>query len=312
MLNDRPVPRAFVLEKDFRPARVVLRPRTRDTRDAAPARLRHPDPVQRRAWLRPALVVGLLTALAVGTVVSTGRAHDLTGLATAAQARVAVLAQRARATWRFQLHTADLVRALDDAQRQNDRLRLQLQQMRALDAERLRLAHLLQASAGQGLAGVAARVVARGGGGRQTVRLDAGVERGVEPGLPVIDTHGLAGQVVAAGNGWADVLCVTDPSHGLDGVLQDGPHGMLRGTGDALAMDHVLSRFDVKPGTPVRTSGQGGVFPPDLPVGVVVSAAPDPGTPFLSIEVRPVAPPALLDDVLVVTGRTERPEVAFR
>src|SRR5690606_41267296 len=136
---------------------------------------------------------------------------------------------------------------------------------REIEAEGRRLAHVLQARGGWGLEGVAARVIAHGGGGRTTLRLDAGVERGVAPGLAVVGARGVVGQVVAAGTGWSDVLGLTDPTHGLAGAIDDGPRGVLRGTRTGLAMDQVLSSHEVVLGAPVTTTGASGVFPPGVP-----------------------------------------------
>ena len=125
-------------------------------------------------------------------------------------------------------------------------------------------------------------MIARGAGGRETLRIDAGTERGVASGLAVVGANGVVGQVLDAGTGWADVLCVTDPSAGLAGAIEGGPHGTLRGTRTGLAMDHVLARHAIVPGMRVIATGEGGLFPAGALVGVVTRAEPDPGTPFLA------------------------------
>lgn len=307
MLNARPVSRDDLESKPFRPAAVELRPRT-----GPPAPNRHQKTSDRWSWLRPVALVGLLGVLSAATVLSATGTDRITGAVTEVQTRVAETAEGARRAWDRHLRTTAVAVDHHNLQRDHARLRMEVMHLRSLERERGRLVDLLQMSGQEGLQGVGARVVARGGGGRRTLRVDAGTEKGIRPGLAVISRSGVVGQVLDAGTGWADVLCLTDPEHGLAAVLEGGPHGTLRGTRDGLALDHVLARTEVGVGTPVFTSGEGGVFPADLPVGVVVSARPDRGTPFLHVDVEPVAPPDLLDEVMVVTGRTERPEIAIR
>jgi len=258
------------------------------------------------------VVAGLLAALALVTLISRTGADSAKSSLTSVQGSVAAGVDGARRAWARHLRTTAVADSLHDLERDQQRLRVELLHLRGLDAERRRLVHLLQMRDGHGLEAVAARVVARGGGGRQTLRLDVGAERGIEPQMAVIGARGVVGQVLDAGTGWTDVLALTDPTHGFAGVLETGHHGTLRGTGRGLAMDHVLARTEVAPGSLVTTSGEGGVFPPGLPVGHVASVGPETGTPFLGIEVTPLAPPEILDEVLVVTGRTDASELAIR
>ncbi|MBW2255174.1 MAG: rod shape-determining protein MreC [Deltaproteobacteria bacterium] len=257
-------------------------------------------------------MAGLLSALALGTVVSGAGADRVRSSFTSLQGEVAAGADGARRAWARHLRTTAVADSLHNLERDQDRLRMEVLHLRGLDAERRRLAHLLQMRDRHGLEAVSAHVVARGGGGRQTLRLDVGAEHGIGPRMAVLGARGVVGQVLDTGTGWTDVLALTDPTHGFAGVLETGHHGTLRGTGLGLAMDHVLARTEVVSGSLVTSSGEGGVFPPGLPVGRVASLTPEVGTPFLMIEVRPLAPPELLDEVLVVTGRADESELAIR
>jgi rod shape-determining protein MreC len=250
------------------------------------------------------VLVGLLATLALGTVVSGAGADRTKSALTSFQGGVAAGVDGAQRGWNRHLRATAVADSLHNLERDQDRLRMEVLRLRGLDAERRRLAHLLQIRDGHGLEAVAAHVVARGGGGRKTLRLDVGAERGIGPRMAVIGPRGVVGQVLDAGTGWTDVLALTDPTHGFAGVLQNGHHGTLRGSRHGLAMDHVLARTEVVPGSLVTSSGEGGVFPPGIPVGHVDKVSPVVGTPFLVIEVRPLAPPEVLDEVLVITGPT--------
>lgn len=309
MLNARPVQRAPGSHKRFDPVRVALRSRANDVQGHGATPTRRLD-ARRLGWLRPVVAAVLLGAIAASLVATDATGDRLTGALAVVQGGVARGAVGAERLARGQIA---LLSSIDDLEVQNARLRREVRALRELDRERRTLAHLLQMSEGSGLEGVGGRVIARGGGGRQTVRIDVGTERGVAPGLAVLGPDGVVGQVLDAGAGWSDVLCVTDPMAGLAGRLEDGPHGLLRGTHTGLAMDHVLTRHTVVPGTRVVASGEGGVFPAGQVVGVVQSVEPAPGTPFLAIEITAASPPDLLDEVFVVTGtRAPDPEVAIR
>lgn len=287
---------------------------------------KHPDfrpaPVElgardhRIGWstLRPLLVGAVLLCLAAAVTSSASRMEAFKRGSTAVQVRVAEGIDASRAAWDKHLRTARVAEALDNLRIEHARLGLELQRLRAVEAEHERLLSLLEVERAAALDGVGARVVARpGGGGRQTLRLDGGTERGIAPGMAVLSPDGVVGQVISAGEGYSDVLALTDPSHGLAGVLEEGRnHGTLRGTGRGLALDHVLTRLPVAVGERVLTSGEGGVFPPDWPVGEVVSVGPDAASPFLAIEIAPFAAPELLDEVLVVRGLAPAPELAVR
>lgn len=308
MLNARPVRRLPGPPKSFRPVRVALRPRE-DGRTAPPAAPRRAF-AHRLAWLRPLVVVAALGALGASLLVGGPGGDRITGWLADTQGIVAHGAVRAERVARGQLA---LLTSIADLEAQNARLRWEVRDLRERDRERMSLGRMLDLSERADLVGVGARVVARGVGGRQTVRIDTGTERGVAAGLAVIGPNGIVGQVLDAGPGWADVLCVTDPMAGLAGRIDGGPHGILRGTRTGLAMDHVLARHTVAPGALVLATGEGGVFPAGQVVGVVRAVEPQPGTPFLAIAIDAVSPPDLLDEVLVVTGaRPPGPEVANR
>lgn len=300
--NARPQPRDTLLPKAFRPAPVELRgatPKPAVTRES-----------RALSWLRPIAVGGVLVASLAWTLASPGRAAQVAGATARVQEAFAVGLEGARTEWDRHLRAGAVVDAHAALQAEHRRLRIEVQRLRAVEREHARLADLLRVAEAHALVGVGARVVARGGGGRRTLRLDAGVERGLRPGLAVLGPEGVVGQLVTVGEGWSDVLAVTDPLHGSAARLAEtGVVGTVRGTSDGLAMDHVLARYPVVPGEQVLTTGEGGVFPPGLPLGHVVEVAPDLGGPFLAIRVAPAAPPELLSEVYVVTGQAA-PELA--
>lgn len=101
---------------------------------------------------------------------------------------------------------------------------------------------------------------------------DAGTERGVTIGNPVMSDHGLVGRVVGVTRGASRVLLLTDVSSRTP-VMVDRTNARAILTGDGGAhpkMAYMRGVDPVKIGDRVLTSGDGGVFPRGLPVGVAV------------------------------------------
>src|SRR5262249_24866914 len=127
-----------------------------------------------------------------------------------------------------------------------------------------------------------AETVAADAGGADTnaffrvarLRLDRG-EGDVKPGMAVLAPEGVVGRVQRVYGGFCDVLLAIDPKSSIDVVVsRTGAKGMLRGAG---ARDRYRATVEfeapsdaVKENDLVVTSGLGGTFPRDFPVGKVV------------------------------------------
>ena len=120
---------------------------------------------------------------------------------------------------------------------------------------------------------VAARTIADVRGPFSNARLvDVGSAAGVQVGDPAVSEHGVVGRVVGVAPGVSRLLMLTDVDSRTP-VLVDRTNGRAILTGDGSAyplMDYVRGRDPVKVGDTILTSGDGGVFPRGLPVGVAV------------------------------------------
>ncbi|MDX1626364.1 MAG: rod shape-determining protein MreC [Wenzhouxiangellaceae bacterium] len=115
---------------------------------------------------------------------------------------------------------------------------------------------------------------------------------GVDAGMPVVDDHGVLGQVEQAARRTARVILLTDPDHALPvQILATGERTIAYGSGsvDRLRLTDLPMNAELAPGDLVVTSGLGGRFPPGLPVGTVAAVTRQPGQPFATAEVRPLA-----------------------
>ena len=157
---------------------------------------------------------------------------------------------------------------------------------------------------------VIARAVAETGGPfASTALVNAGASQGVRAGSAVMSTQGLYGHVLRVGDGSSRVLRVVDPSSRI-AVKSDRSDARAILTGSNTGrptLRFVDKEDDFLPGDPVLTSGDEGVLPGDLLVGVVdedgnVRPAETGRTAdWIRIYVRePIAAPSGVEDGVVV------------
>ena len=143
----------------------------------------------------------------------------------------------------------------------------------------------------------------------QEIIVDKGTLSGVEVGQAVVDSAGVLGQVVETAQFTSRVLLITDPTHSVPvRVLRNDVLSIASGTGDALALKDVAVTLDIVQGDELVSSGLGGRFPPNYPVGVVDSVLRDQTEPFADIVLRPKASVDRTQQVLVVIGADAQPQ----
>ncbi|MBB4633629.1 rod shape-determining protein MreC [Sphingosinicella soli] len=138
--------------------------------------------------------------------------------------------------------------------------------------------------------------------------ISGGARDGIEPGQPVFAASGLIGRTVDVGNRATRVMLITDVSSRVPvRVVRTGLPALLIGKNLPL-LDIDLSgpsNAVVRVGDRLVTSGDGGLFPPGLPVATVArisgdmpearpTATPD-GLEYVIVE-RPYMPPILLPE----------------
>jgi rod shape-determining protein MreC len=143
-----------------------------------------------------------------------------------------------------------------------------------LASENTRLRELLKLTPEPATTFITARVIANSGGAYvRSLMIHAGSENGVERGQAAMTGEGLVGRVSEVGRQAARVLLVTDLNSRVP-VIVEGPQQRALLTGDNSerpCLRYLNAGAEIKVGDRVVTSGQGGVFPPGLPVGVVAS-----------------------------------------
>lgn len=107
------------------------------------------------------------------------------------------------------------------------------------------------------------------------LRVDPGAD--VPDLAPVILPEGVVGRVLRGTGGFRRCLLATDPNSAVGVVSRrTGVHGVAAGDGKLLLLRWVTNEADVRPGDLFMTSGDDGVFPPALPVGVITSVSDGP------------------------------------
>jgi rod shape-determining protein MreC len=171
----------------------------------------------------------------------------------------------------------DVVRDYFFAASENQELKAQLKEMRqwrdvaiALRSENQRYRTLLGLKTDPPIPMVAARIVTDSRGPFADTRLaNAGLDKGVKPGNPVMSENGLVGRVIGVTSGASRVLLLTDIASRTP-VMIDRTNARAILTGDGgpnPRLDYLRGRDPIREGDRVLTSGDGGVLPRGLPVG---------------------------------------------
>jgi rod shape-determining protein MreC len=182
-------------------------------------------------------------------------------------------------------------------EQENERL-LQWQQVALkLSADNRELSQLLKVVPKSSVSYITARVIANSGGGYvRSVMINAGAEEGLARGQAAIAGEGLVGRLTEVGGRAARVLLITDLNSRVPVVIERSrANAVLAGDNSERPRLLFVNPPDpIKIGDRIVTSGEGGVFPPDLPVGVV--AALDAG----GARVEPYVDASQLGHLLVV------------
>lgn len=183
----------------------------------------------------------------------------------------------------------------------------QLRRYDAVQEQNQRLHELLSVQKTLGLSVQLARVidVDLGPFRRHYLTLDVGSDNGIGIGQPVIDAHGVMGQVVEVRAHSCTVMLITDSAHAIPvRIERTGLRTIARGSRNGelntLELPTIPVSADVKVGDRLVTSGLGGRFPADFPVGVVRSIATDPSGMFAAAKATPDALVDRSGEVLVL------------
>lgn len=166
---------------------------------------------------------------------------------------------------------------------ENERLRAENARLLAWKEEALKLQAkvaryeaLLNVQVDPSIEYVSGRVVSDSGGPFiDTVLVNVGREQGVRSGLAVIDSDGLVGRIVATGPKASRVLLLTDLNSRIPVVVEPAQYkAILAGDNTEWPMlEYLATQSAVSAGDRVVTSGDGGLIPAGIPVGLVIQTS---------------------------------------
>jgi rod shape-determining protein MreC len=190
---------------------------------------------------------------------------------------------------------------------ENARLRAELAQAQRAAARTADLERLLALRTRAKVPALAARVIGAESSPFFRVlrlRLDRGDDE-VKPGMPVLAADGVVGRVQRVAGPYCDVLLAVDPKCAIDVVVpRTGARGILRGVAaeDRYRgrIEYLLKKDEVEAGDAVVTSGIGGPFPRDLPIGTIAKVTRAAVGLYQEAEITPAVYFGRLREVLVL------------
>jgi len=205
---------------------------------------------------------------------------------------------------------------------ENRRLREEVQELRVralrvseTDDENRRLRRLLALQENLPLTTLSGEIIAREWGGWiRSLTVNRGRGDNVPRLTAVISPNGLIGRVVDVRVGVSIVQVLTDPTSTVGahvlrtrtpGIVEGDPRGTLRFK--FMARDGA----SIQNGDVLVTAGQGGLFPRGIPIGTVRSIDNRGAALFHYADLTPAVDFARIDDVLLVTGDSQRDLTAY-
>jgi rod shape-determining protein MreC len=193
--------------------------------------------------------------------------------------------------------------------RMNDSVSLRSQRLTGVEDENIRLRQLLGLSSTVQWGFVPAEILqGRLLGDEFTVTLSAGARAGVELLSPIIVSDGLVGVVQRADPSLSVAILWPHPDFRVSAMSADGAtYGIVTSHVGPSADRYLLElrsvplRTQLRPGTLIVSSGAGGVFPRNIPVGTVINELKTSDAWARTYLLRPAVKFADLGAVMVLT-----------
>jgi rod shape-determining protein MreC len=138
----------------------------------------------------------------------------------------------------------------------------------------------------------------------RSVLINQGSDSGLAKGMPVVTARGLVGRVVEVFAGYSRVELITDPDTAVNVRFQTArTEGILTAElNGELVVDLIDLNAELTQGELVLTSGLGGKYPPNIPIGQVVSIRRRDFDLFQTATIQPSVDFDALNIVLVITN----------
>ncbi len=166
--------------------------------------------------------------------------------------------------------------------RQNILLQDELSRLRSVEQQNRILRSLLNLQQESSYPLVPVKIVAKDLRSiNNSITINAGQKDGVEPGMAVINSDGLVGQVLFSVGNFSQVLPYSNSMFRVSAQIQDSrAYGIVSWPGRGareLVMLYVPETIPVESGQVVQTSGFGNQYPAGIPIGEVIRSESDEG-----------------------------------
>jgi rod shape-determining protein MreC len=177
------------------------------------------------------------------------------------------------------LPRSELLKEIETLQRENQQLKVQDLQAAATARENDQLRALIGWQRQQPWKLKLASIILRDPANWwRTIQIDLGKRDGLVENLPVLTADGLVGRVSSVGYAQSQVVLIGDPGCRVSARVVNPAHDMgVISPGGPLEnslvdLTYLSGNANLKPGQEVVTSGEGGIFPPGIPVGQIVDS----------------------------------------
>ena len=176
----------------------------------------------------------------------------------------------------YVLPRSELIKQNEALRLENEKLKLQLQEAERIAKENEKLHKLLGFQQRTQLKLRPANVILREPANWWTIKIDLGTRDGVSNNLPVLTADGyLAGRISAASFTSSQVVLLGDPNCKVHARIEEtGDTGVVGASGpldsEFVEMSYLSKTANLKPGQNIKTSGDGGIFPRDIPIGKII------------------------------------------
>lgn len=192
-------------------------------------------------------------------------------------------------------------------ERKNQLLETQLLQLRSLKHENQSLRQLLNSSQRVSNQFMASRLLAVSMSPlKHKIILDKGSKDNLQIDMPILDEFGIMGRLSRVYGYHSEATLMSDPNHAIPvRILRSSIRSIATGVGrtDRLKLLYLPVNADVKLGDEVVTSGLGGKFPADYPVGEIREIVRAPNAPFARILIEPHAKLDTSREIIVITSK---------
>lgn len=127
---------------------------------------------------------------------------------------------------------------------------------------------------------------------KHLITINKDKDDGAYIGQAIIDANGIMGQIIHVEANASTVMLISDSNHAVPiQINRTGLRGTVFGTGDSstLELRFIPHNADIKVNDIVTSSGLGGRFPPNYPVGTISNIERPAGETFAKIEITPAA-----------------------